>query len=74
MIASDKLHNVRSLAAELDRRGDEVWEAFQGGKEGTLWYYRALLPALREVAPAALVTELEQTIRRLHRAAGVPIT
>jgi GTP pyrophosphokinase len=74
VIASDKLHNARSLAAELDRRGDEVWEAFQGGKDGTLWYYRALLPALRGVAPAALVDELEQTIRRLHGIAGVPFT
>lgn len=39
---ADKLHNVRSILLDLDRVGDDVWDRFTGGKEGSLWYYQSL--------------------------------
>lgn len=41
--AADKLHNIRCLIADLHANGNAVWSRFNGGKAGTLWYYRTLL-------------------------------
>ncbi|HEY4905283.1 MAG TPA: HD domain-containing protein [Candidatus Sulfotelmatobacter sp.] len=41
--AADKLNNVRSILSDYRAIGDSVWLRFNGGREGTLWYYRALL-------------------------------
>ena len=41
--AADKLHNVRSLADDYRTAGEDVWDRFNGGRDGTLWYYRAVL-------------------------------
>jgi GTP pyrophosphokinase len=40
---ADKLYNVRTINDALRFHGDKVWSRFNGGKEGTLWYYRTLL-------------------------------
>jgi (p)ppGpp synthase/HD superfamily hydrolase len=40
---ADKLYNVRTTIDALRVDGNNVWDRFNGGKEGTLWYYRALL-------------------------------
>lgn len=39
---ADKLHNARSILTDLEQLGPVVWERFNGGREGTLWYYRSL--------------------------------
>jgi (p)ppGpp synthase/HD superfamily hydrolase len=39
--ASDKLHNVRSVITDYRQDGESIWKRFSGGREGTLWYYRA---------------------------------
>ncbi len=41
--AADKLNNVRSILSDRREVGESVWSRFQGGRDGTLWYYRALL-------------------------------
>src|SRR5919202_957739 len=33
--AADKLHNARSILADLRTCGEGVWDRFRGGKEGT---------------------------------------
>jgi len=40
--AADKLNNVRSILIDYREVGEFVWERFNGGREGTLWYYRTL--------------------------------
>jgi (p)ppGpp synthase/HD superfamily hydrolase len=40
---ADKLYNVRTISDALRSQGEAVWSRFTGGREGTLWYYRALL-------------------------------
>jgi len=40
--ASDKLHNVRTIIADYRYDGESIWKRFSGGRDGTLWYYRAL--------------------------------
>ena len=41
--AADKLNNVRSILSDYRAIGESVWSRFNGGREGTLWYYRTLL-------------------------------
>jgi (p)ppGpp synthase/HD superfamily hydrolase len=40
--AADKLNNVRSILSDYRTLGEGVWVRFNGGREGTLWYYRTL--------------------------------
>jgi (p)ppGpp synthase/HD superfamily hydrolase len=66
--AADKLNNVRSILSDHREVGEAVWERFKGGREGTLWYYRALLKEfLRK--PNRLIRELELAIRELEATA-----
>lgn len=41
--AADKLNNVRSILSDYRAIGESVWSRFNGGRDGTLWYYRTLL-------------------------------
>jgi (p)ppGpp synthase/HD superfamily hydrolase len=67
--ACDKLHNVRSLLVSVRNDGEAAWARFKGGKEGTLWYYRAVLAALKRCgASPRLMHELEISLEELHRA------
>jgi (p)ppGpp synthase/HD superfamily hydrolase len=69
--AADKLHNVRSLAADLRRQGSATWERFTGGREGSLWYYRAAADAFRANPRHRpdLVDELERAVAEVERLA-----
>lgn len=72
--ACDKLHNVRSLVTTLRNEGEAAWERFKGGREGTLWYYRAALDVLaRRGTSPTLVQELKIALEELHRLAGSAI-
>jgi (p)ppGpp synthase/HD superfamily hydrolase len=71
--AADKLHNARSILADLRAVGNEVWSRFKGGREGTLWYYRALVRAYRagNVGGAGpLIDELDRVVSEIEQLAG----
>ncbi len=71
--ATDKLHNVRSIIADYRQVGDKVWKRFTGRRDGTLWYYRALVDAFRAVEPSPLVDELDRAVSELERLAANPL-
>jgi len=64
--AADKLNNVRSIISDHREVGEVVWERFRGGREGTLWYYRALLEEFLRGNPNRLIRELELAVRELE--------
>jgi len=64
--AADKLHNVRTILSDYRREGDSVWERFSGRRDGTLWYYHAVLDVLRQGKPNRLVEELERVVTELE--------
>lgn len=68
--ASDKLHNARAILADLRSLGDELWKRFKGGKEGTLWHYRALVNAYKEASTNPVVEDLDVTVSEIERLAG----
>ena len=65
--AADKLHNARSILTDYRRLGEAVWSRFTGRKEGTLWYYRAVVQAFRAYEPTPLVDELERAVEEMER-------
>jgi GTP pyrophosphokinase len=68
---ADKLYNARAILRDHRRVGDEVFERFTGGKDGTLWYYRSLVEAFRaSELETWLVDELERTVTELSSAAS----
>lgn len=46
--AADKLHNARSLREDLATHGLAVFDRFNGGRDGTLWFQGAVVAALRD--------------------------
>ncbi len=68
--AADKLHNARSILADYRRLGETLWQRFNGGRAGTLWYYRAVTDVLRAHEMHPLVEELDQVVDQLERLAA----
>lgn len=46
-----------------------MWARFKAGKEGALWYYRALVVAFREHGASPLVAELDRVVSELENLA-----
>ena len=67
--ASDKLHNVRTILADYRKDGEAIWVRFNGKKEGTLWYYRALSDEYAR-KPNRITREVEIAVRELERLCG----
>jgi (p)ppGpp synthase/HD superfamily hydrolase len=68
--AADKLHNARTILADYRQLGDSLWQRFNGGKEGTLWYYRSMVNAFRAAGTTPLVEELGRVVSEIERLAA----
>jgi (p)ppGpp synthase/HD superfamily hydrolase len=68
--AADKLHNARSLVADLRQQGEAIFDRFNGKKDGTLWYYREVVRALEQGGGTPLVEELRRVVAEMHALAG----
>lgn len=64
--AADKLHNARSILKDYRLIKEALWDRFQGGKNGTLWYYRTLLDTFRAIESTPLIDELEWVVTELE--------
>jgi (p)ppGpp synthase/HD superfamily hydrolase len=64
--AADKLNNVRSILTDYREIGESVWARFNGGREGTLWYYRALRDEFFRRKPNRITRELALAVRDLE--------
>ena len=67
---ADKLHNARSIHADLQRNGLSTWKRFNGGRDGTLWYYRSLVDIYKEHSSSSMVAELERVVTAIEAFAG----
>ena len=66
--AADKLHNARSILSDYRNLGEEIWQRFEGRKEGTLWYYRSVVETLIRSGRTPLVDELERVVSEIKTA------
>jgi (p)ppGpp synthase/HD superfamily hydrolase len=67
--AADKLHNARSVLADYRAIEEELWDRFTGGKDGTLWYYRAVADTLAKRGNGPIVSELGRVVTEMERLA-----
>ncbi|HEY8594842.1 MAG TPA: HD domain-containing protein [Devosiaceae bacterium] len=65
---ADKVHNARSILRDLrkDDPGPAIWSRFSQPKSETLWYYRGLANAFRELLPGQLSDELHEIVEVLE--------
>ena len=68
--ACDKLHNIRSIVSDYRILGDDLFNRFNAGKEGTLWYYRALANVFLELGPSRPAEELDRVVSTLEKMTG----
>ena len=73
---ADKLYNARAILEDFREIGDKLWPRFTAGRDGNLWYYRALLTAFKvriEDRPGGgtrLWHELDRAVAEIERLAG----
>ena len=61
VVCADKVHNAQALVRDLEAIEPDVWKRFNGGKDGTLWYYRAVAEAIARGWDHPLARELVRT-------------
>jgi (p)ppGpp synthase/HD superfamily hydrolase len=66
----DKLHNARTLLQDYRIVGEDLWSRFTGAREGTLWYYRALIEAYSTEGIEPLIAELTRVVNELESLAA----
>lgn len=63
---ADKLHNARCIMFDYDRVGDDIWDRFNAGRDGTVWYYRKLVEEFRKAWPDnPLLPDFEALVQRM---------
>jgi (p)ppGpp synthase/HD superfamily hydrolase len=70
--AADKLHNVRSIMRDYREHGEEIWERFQGKRDGTLWYYETVADTLMRRYRTQLTRDLQDEVDELLKLASTP--
>lgn len=68
--AADKLHNCRTIRRDLRENGLAVFDRFAGKRDGTLWYYESLVPALATGWAHPLLDQLRVEVAGLVADAG----
>lgn len=65
--ACDKLHNARSIVADLRETGRATWQRFsQKDPAAQLWYYGSLAATYADRIPAGLAGELDRVIDQMQ--------
>jgi (p)ppGpp synthase/HD superfamily hydrolase len=70
--AADKLHNVRSVMRDYREHGDEIWDRFQGKRDGTLWYYETVAHVLVRRYRSQLTRDLQDEVDQLLKLTALP--
>ncbi|WP_428910824.1 HD domain-containing protein [Niallia sp. Krafla_26] len=64
VIVADKLHNLRSIRADLNLHGDSIWQRFNRGKRDQHWYYASIVKSLSpRKNEFNLILELEEEVK-----------
>lgn len=64
--ASDKLHNARAIVTDLRTHGVAMLGRFNGGQEGTLWYYSTIAEIFSRRLRGPLATDLADAVRSMR--------
>ncbi|MCI0518647.1 MAG: HD domain-containing protein [Chloroflexi bacterium] len=70
---ADKVHNARGILDDLRNEGVMSLDRFNGGREGTLWYYNALAAIFSEgEGTIPLADEFVRVVTEINRLVGYP--
>lgn len=69
--AADKLSTARAILRDYHAHGESAWARYEGGRSGTLWYYRALVGAFRYRDVDGFVEELDEIVSTLEEETDV---
>lgn len=64
---ADKLHNARAILRDYRVYGEALWARFKMGRDGQLWYLRALTDAFASASDSPMVADLQMTVAELER-------
>jgi (p)ppGpp synthase/HD superfamily hydrolase len=59
---ADKTHNAEAILFDYRVVGDRLCERFNGGADGTRWYYRALAEVFSKAIPGQLADRLSRSV------------
>jgi (p)ppGpp synthase/HD superfamily hydrolase len=59
---ADKTHNAEAVLFDYRVLGDPLWQRFNGGAEGTRWYYSALARVFSQTIPGRLSDRLSRAV------------
>jgi (p)ppGpp synthase/HD superfamily hydrolase len=68
--AADKLYNLRSIVDDYHTLGEAIWPRFTAHRDGTLWYYRSLIPAFDKLQDTPLIAQLRRALAELETLVG----
>lgn len=66
---ADKVHNAGSILIDLKNGDPSVWDKFNGGKDGTLWYYQSLVEIFDKSSFTILKRELHKLVDEITKRA-----
>jgi len=61
---ADKTHNAEAILFDYRELGDALWDRFNGGKDGTLWYYNSLAKVFTDAFPGRLSERLSGVVAK----------
>jgi (p)ppGpp synthase/HD superfamily hydrolase len=59
---ADKTHNAEAILFDYRVLGNDLWDRFNGGADGTRWYYGALDNVFASVMPGKLSDRLSRAV------------
>lgn len=62
---ADKVHNARSILRDIQTGEIGIWDKFNGGKDGTLWYYQSLVEVFKDSRFRDLFVEFHQLVNTI---------
>jgi len=68
--AADKLNNIRSILSDYRALGESVWSRFNGGRDGTIWYYRTLRDEFLRKDKNRVTVDLDLAVKELELMTG----
>jgi len=64
---ADKLHNSSTICRDFQKEGEKIWGRFNGGKEGTIWYYKQLVEIfIKSNKYPILINQLQENVTRIE--------
>jgi (p)ppGpp synthase/HD superfamily hydrolase len=59
---ADKVDNAEAILNDYRHIGDDLWNRFTGGRDGTIWYYRTLSGIFDRALPGPLARDLSRAV------------